>query len=149
RLDLTARRIAADGVRTVLSGLDGDVVFGPLRFGLYDVAVADVPWRERWAMANGLLSSRWELSRIARSVRRGYSLYEDPEASAETERAGDFLVPVPGAGPERYEPDSAAQEHTLNLTVWRPYGIHCAKPWGGRQLRRLAARLPNAYRVIP
>ncbi|MFH8596650.1 asparagine synthase-related protein [Streptomyces rimosus] len=149
RLDLTARRIAADGVRTVLSGLDGDVVFGPLRFGLYDVAVADVPWRERWAMANGLLSSRWELSRIARSVRRGYSLYEDPEATAETERAGDFLVPVPGAGPERYEPDSAAQEHTLNLTVWRPYGIHCAKPWGGRQLRRLAARLPNAYRVIP
>ncbi|MBZ4019305.1 asparagine synthase-related protein [Streptomyces purpurogeneiscleroticus] len=149
RLDLTARRIAEDGVRTLLTGLDGDVVFGPLRYGLYDIAAADVPWRERWAMANGLLSSRWELSRIVRSIRPGYSLYEDPEASAETERASDFLVPVPGAGPERYELDSAAQEHTLNLTVWRPHGIHCAKPWGGRGLRRLAARLPHAYRVIP
>ncbi|WP_160502393.1 asparagine synthase-related protein [Streptomyces sp. BA2] len=149
RLDLTARRIAEDGVRTVLSGLDGDIVFGPLRYGLYDVAVAGVPWRERWAMVNGLLSSRWELSRIVRSVRPGHSLYDDPEATEETERASDFLVPVPGAGAERYEPDSAAQEHTLNLTVWRPYGIHCAKPWGGRELRRLAARLPNAYRVIP
>lgn len=149
RLDLTARRIADDGVRTVLTGLDGDVVFGPLRYGLYDVAVADVPWRERCAMASGLLSSRWELSRIVRSLHPGHSLYDDPEATAETERASDFLVPLPDAGAERYEPDSAAQEHTLNLTVWRPYGIHCAKPWGGRELRRLAARLPNAYRVIP
>ncbi|MGV9881557.1 hypothetical protein [Streptomyces sp. NPDC003006] len=35
------------------------------------------------------------------------------------------------------------------MTVWWPYGIHCAKPWGGRELRRMAARLPNAYRVIP
>ncbi|MFH8350328.1 asparagine synthase-related protein [Streptomyces sp. NPDC018045] len=149
RLDLTARRIAQDGVRTLLTGLDGDIVFGPLRYGLYDVAVADVLWRERFAMANGLLSSRWELSRIIRSLRPGRSLYEDPEATAETERASDFLVPAPDAGPERYEPDSAAQEHTLNLTVWRPYGIHCTKPWGGRDLRRLSARLPNAYRVIP
>ncbi|MFH8410926.1 asparagine synthase-related protein [Streptomyces sp. NPDC018019] len=149
RLDLTARRIAGDGVRTVLTGLDGDIVFGPLRYGLYDIAVADVPYRERWAMAGGLLGSRWELSRIVRSLRPGYSLYEDPEADAETERASDFLVPLPDARPERYELDSAAQEHTLALTVWRPYGIHCAKPWGGRELRRLAARLPNAYRVIP
>ncbi|MEV0600492.1 asparagine synthase-related protein [Streptomyces sp. NPDC050315] len=149
RVELTARRIAADGVRTVLSGVDGDIVFGPLRYGLYDVAVADAPWRERAAMANGLLSSRWELSRILRSLRPGRSLYEDPEGTAETERAGDFLVPVPGASYETYDPDSAAQEHTLNLTIWRPHGLHCAKPWGGRQPRRLGARLPNAYRVIP
>lgn len=149
RLQLTARRIAADGVRTVLSGLDGDIVFGPLRYGLYDVAVADAPWRERWAMAGGLLSSRWETSRILRSLHPGRSLYDDPEATAETERASDFLTALPGASPEPYAPDSAAQEHTLNLTVWRRHGLHCAKPWGGRELRRLAARLPNAYRVIP
>ncbi|MER7400010.1 asparagine synthase-related protein, partial [Streptomyces sp. NPDC000151] len=149
RLDLTARRIAADGVRTVLSGLDGDLVFGPLRYGLYDIAVADAPWRERGAMVNGLLSSRWELSRILRSLHPGRSLYEDPEATAETERASDFLVTFPGASSAPYDPDSAAQEHTLNLTIWRPYGLHCAKPWGGRRPRRLAARLPNAYRVIP
>lgn len=149
RVDLTARRIAEDGVRTVLSGIDGDLVFGPLRYGLYDIAVADAPWRERAAMVNGLLASRWELSRILRSLRPGRSLYEDPEGTAETELASDFLVPVPGAADLPYDPDSAAQEHTLNLTLWRPYGLHCAKPWGGRQPRRLGARLPNAYRVIP
>lgn len=148
-LERVADRIAADGVRVVLSGLEGDTLFGPLRYGLHDILAGDVEPYEKWRMLRGLLGTRWELSRILRSARPSYSLYADPEALAEVELGSDFLVPVPDAAPEPYDLDFAPQEHTLNLALWRPRGIHLAKPLGGRPLRRLAARLPDAYRLIP
>ncbi|WP_217210745.1 asparagine synthase-related protein [Streptomyces sp. AC550_RSS872] len=148
-LERVADRIAADGVRILLSGLEGDMLFGPLRYGLHDILTGDVPSYEKWCMLRGLLGTRWELSRILRSARPSYSLYADPEGLAEVELGSDFLVPVPGADPESYDIDFAPQEHTLNLALWRPRGIHLAKPLGGRLLRHLAARLPDAYRLIP
>ncbi|MDO0934961.1 asparagine synthase-related protein [Streptomyces sp. DG2A-72] len=148
-LERVADRIAADGVRVVLSGLEGDTLFGPLRYGLHDILAGDIPLYEKWRMLRGLLGTRWELSRILRSARPSYSLYADPEALAEVELGSDFLVPVPDAAPEPYDLDFAPQEHTLNLALWRPRGIHLAKPLGGRPLRRLAARLPDVYRLIP
>ncbi|QOV36968.1 7-cyano-7-deazaguanine synthase [Streptomyces ferrugineus] len=148
-LERLADRIAADGVRVVVSGLEGDMLFGPLRYGLHDILAADVPAHEKAWMLRGLLGTRWELSRLLRSARPSYSLYADPEAIAETELGSDFLVPHPDAAPESYDLDFAPQEHTLNLALWRPRGIHLAKPLGARPLRRLAARLPDAYRLIP
>lgn len=148
-LERLADRIAADGIRFVVSGLEGDMLFGPLRYGLHDILTADVPPYERRRMLRGLLGTRWELSRLLRSARPAYSLYADPEALAETALGSDFLVPHPDAAPEPYDLDYAPQEHTLNLALWRPRGIHLGKPLGGRSLRRLAARLPDAYRLIP
>ncbi|MGW8377663.1 asparagine synthase C-terminal domain-containing protein [Streptomyces sp. ODS28] len=148
-LERVADRVAADGVRVLLSGLEGDMLFGPLRYGLYDVLAGDVRRREKYRMLQGLLATRWELRRILRSARPSYSLYADPEAYAEVELGSDFLVPVPGAAPEEYAVDFAPQEQTLGLTLWRPRGIVFGKPLGCRALRGLAARLPDAYRVIP
>jgi asparagine synthase (glutamine-hydrolysing) len=149
RIEQVADRIADDGVSVVLSGLEGDMLFGPLRYGLHDILTSDVSGTERRLMIGGLLSSRWELSRIIRSIKPSYSLYADPESVAEVELGSDFLTPVPGAAPESFDQDFSPQEYTLNLTLWRPRGICLAKPWGGRHLRRLAARLPDAYRLIP
>ncbi|GAA4931036.1 hypothetical protein GCM10023237_61420 [Streptomyces coeruleoprunus] len=148
-LERVADRVAADGVHVLLSGLEGDTLFGPLRYGLHDVLTGDVPRREKARMLYGLLGTRWELSRLLRSAASSYSLYADPEALAEVELGSDFLVAPPGAGPEAYDLDFAPQEQTLNLGLLRPRGIHLAKPLGGRRLRRLAARLPDAYRIIP
>ncbi|MEV0603839.1 asparagine synthase C-terminal domain-containing protein [Streptomyces sp. NPDC050315] len=148
-LGLLGDRVAADGVSILLSGLEGDTVYGPLRYGLHDIIAGDVRRREKWRMLQGMVATRWELKRILRSIRPSYSLYADPEAHAETETGCDFLTPMPNVPPAEYAPDFSAQEHTLNLTLWRPRGIHLGKPWGGRGLRCLAARLPDAYRVIP
>ncbi|MFM9369851.1 asparagine synthase-related protein [Streptomyces sp. Da 82-17] len=148
-LERVADRVAADGVRVLLTGLEGDTLFGPLRYGLHSILGGDVPAHEKWHMLRGLLGTRWELSRILRSARPAYSLYADPEGLAEVELGCDFLVPMPDAGPEEYDLDFAPQEHTMNLALWRPRGIHLAKPLGGRLLRRLAASLPDAYRLIP
>ncbi|MFF4257684.1 asparagine synthase-related protein [Streptomyces sp. NPDC001663] len=148
-LERVADRIAADGVRVLLSGLSGDVMFGPMRYGVYDILAGDVPPYEKWRMLRGLLGTRWESSRLLRSIRPSYSLYGDPQAWAEVELGSDFLVPVPDAAPETYDLDFFPQQQTLNLALWRPRGIHLADPLGGRTLRRLAARLPDAYRLIP
>ncbi|WP_181138715.1 asparagine synthase C-terminal domain-containing protein [Streptomyces sp. Ru73] len=148
-LERVADRIAADGVHVLLSGLEGDVVFGPVRYGLHDLITGDIRRREKWRMLQGMATTRWELRRILRSIRPSYSLYADPEAYAETELSSDFLTPMPDAAPEQFAPTFSAQEFALNYGLWRPHGIHLAKPWGGHRLRRLAARLPNAYRVLP
>lgn len=148
-LERVADRVAADDVRVLLSGLEGDMLFGPLRYGLHDVLTGDIRRREKARMLHGLLGTRWELRRLLRSARPSYSLYADEEAHAETGRGCDFLTPLPGVPPEAYDLDFAPQEHTLNLALWRPRGILLAKPLGGRSLRRLAARLPDAYRLIP
>ena len=148
-LERVADRVAADGVPVLLSGLEGDMLFGPLRYGLHDIVAGDIRMREKWRMLQGLAATRWELRRLLRSARPSYSLYADPEAHAEVELGSDFLSPLPGAAPEEYGGDFAPQEHTLNLALWRPRGIRFDKPLGCRALRRLAARLPDAYRLIP
>ncbi|WP_169314250.1 asparagine synthase C-terminal domain-containing protein [Streptomyces piniterrae] len=148
-LERVADRVAADGVHILTSGLEGDMLFGPLRYGLHDIVAGDVRRREKLRMLQGLLATRWELSRILRSARPSYSLYADQAALDEVELGSDFLIPHPDAAPETDDLDYAPQEQTLNLGLWRPRGIHLAKPWGGRDLRRLAARIPDAYRLIP
>lgn len=148
-LEGVADRISADGINVVLAGYEGDIIFGPLQYGLHDIIAGDVRRREKWRMLQGLIGSRWELRRILRSAKPSYSLYSDPEGVAEEELGSDFLTPMPDAAPPSYDLDFVPQEHTLNLVLWRPRGIYVANPLGGRQLRSLAARLPDAYRLIP
>lgn len=144
-----ADRMRMDGICLALSGLEADILFGPLRYGLDDVVFGEVRWREKRQMLLGLLCSRWELGRVARSLARAYSLFDDAEATAEVAPGVDFLAPLPEVPAESYDLDFLPQEQTLNLTVWRPRGITLASPWGSPSLRRLAARIPQAYKLIP
>ncbi len=143
-------RIHRDGVTLLASGQAGDILFGPDRYGLHDILVGDVRWREKWQMTLGLLCYRWELRHIINSIRPSYSPLDDPEIVMLGERPVDFLAPMPDI-PVTSDADLGfwPQEHTLNVAVWRPRGIYCFSPMGSKELRRLAARLPNAYRLIP
>jgi asparagine synthase (glutamine-hydrolysing) len=143
-----ADRIQRDGVTLLASGRDGDILFGPDHYGLHDILVGDVSWREKWQMALGLLCYPWELRHIVNSIRPSYSLIDDPDAVMLGERPVDFLVPMPNVPYESGELGFWPQELTLNLTVWRPRGIYCSCPMGSKDLRRLAMRLPDAYRLI-
>ena len=149
RISEIADRVRSDGVTVLATGLGADILFGPLHYGLHDVLAGDVSWGEKWHMALGVLASRWELARIVRSLAPSYSLLRDAQAIAEVAAPVDILVPMPHVPPESYDLDFIPQEHTLNLSVWRPRAIWTVKPLGSRELRRLAARLPDAYRLIP
>jgi asparagine synthase (glutamine-hydrolysing) len=144
-----AERIQRDGVALLASGQAGDILFGPDRYGLHDILVGDVSWREKWQMTLGLLCYRWELRQVINSIRPSYSPLNDPKFVMLGERPVDFLVPMPGI-PVTSDADLGfwPHEHTMNLAAWRPRGIYCFSPMGSKDLRRLAMRLPNAYRVI-
>lgn len=145
-----AERIQRDGVSLLASGQAGDILFGPDRYGLHDILVGDLSWREKWQMTLELLCYRWELGRIVNSIRPSYSPLDDPEVVMLGQRPVDFLAPMNDT-PVAEDLDLGCwpQEHALNLSVWRPRGIYCFSPMGSKDLRRLAMRLPNAYRYIP
>lgn len=149
RIASIAERIQRDGVTLLASGQAGDILFGPDRYGLHDIIVGDVSWREKWEMTLGLLCYRWELRHIINSIRPSYSPLNDPEIVMLGERPVDFLAPlhdIPVTGD--HDLGFWPQEHALNLSVWRPKGIYCFSPLGSKDMRRLAMRLPNAYRSI-
>lgn len=149
RISEIADRVREDGVGLLLTGLAGDILFGPLHYGMHNLLSRDITWRERRHMLLGLACSRWELGRLLRSIAPSYSLTQDAEATSEVAPSVDFLTPWPDAPPETYDLDFLPQEHTLNLAVWRPRDIMLGNPLGSRELRRLALRLPGAYKLIP
>lgn len=153
-LEQLAERVHGDGIRLLVWGRDGDLRFGPLRYGLHDALAGDIPFRERAALCAGLISSRWEAPRIVRTASRTRSLFDDIRSGGDLARATDFLEPVPGVPDDPFadvpaEDDYSVKDACAQLTSWRPRGIMMCNPLGSRDLRRLAARLPDAYRMIP
>ncbi|MFF7726339.1 asparagine synthase-related protein [Streptomyces sp. NPDC008001] len=148
-LEQMAERVAKDGITFLARGREGDRIFGPARYGLHDVLTGDLPAREKATLCRGLLTSRWELPRILRSASPRTSLLDDLVPAGGAARPADFLTPLPGAPADAADADHTPQEHCANLTVWRPRGIQLCNPLGSKGLRRLAARLPGAYRLLP
>ncbi|GGX93141.1 asparagine synthase-related protein [Streptomyces hiroshimensis] len=172
-LEQTAERVARDGITFLAWGREGGRIFGPSRYGLHGVLTGDLTAREKAVLCRGLLTSRWELPRILRSASPGSSLLDDGAPGRGGARAADFLTPFPGdpegtkgttgapgpgsPGHPEYPshpshpgyPGYAPQEHCANLTLWRPRGIQLCNPLGGKDLRRLSARMPDAYRLLP
>ncbi|MGY0055598.1 asparagine synthase-related protein [Streptomyces sp. LZ34] len=153
-LEQLAERVHGDGISFLVWGRDGDLRFGPLRYGLHDALTGDIPFRERAGLCAGLLSSRWELPRIARTASRSHSLFDEAHSGSGVARATDFLEPVPGVPDDPFadipaEDDYSVKDACANLTSWRPRGIMMCNPLGSRDLRSLAARMPDAYRMIP
>ncbi|WP_157252984.1 asparagine synthase-related protein [Nonomuraea typhae] len=148
-LERIADRVHADGVSLLTWGREGDMVFGPERYGLHEVLFGDLPLREKAAMCRGLVCSRWELSRILRSIRPSVSVLDDYLPVAENAKATDFLTPMPDAPDNRFDAEYLPADHCAALTIWRPRGILLCNPLGAKNLLRLSARLPHAYRVIP
>jgi asparagine synthase (glutamine-hydrolysing) len=151
RMKQVAARVRQDGITLLCNGCDGDILFGPLRYGLYDILLGDVSWREKWAMIQGVLCSRWEWSRVVSSIVPSFSLMN--EARADARINVDFLTP-PSAGisalpDEHPDLEFLPQEQTADLGIWRPQGIFLCSPIGDKALQRLALRLPHAYRLIP
>ncbi|MFE5870275.1 asparagine synthase-related protein [Streptomyces roseifaciens] len=156
-LEQTAERVARDGITFLAWGREGDRIFGPARYGLHGVLTGDLPAREKAVLCRGLLTSRWELPRILRSASPGSSLLDDGVPGRGGARPADFLTPsaadrdgthaAAGALPEY--PGPTPQEHCANLTLWRPRGIQLYNPLGSMGLRRLSARMPDAYRLLP
>jgi hypothetical protein len=52
-------------------------------------------------------------------------------------------------GSEEVDFSFMPQEHTMELTLFRPRGTFLCCPLGSKDLRRLSLRLPNAYKRIP
>ncbi|WNG37441.1 asparagine synthase [Archangium violaceum] len=148
-LEQAAERVAADGVRFLLTGREGDILFGPLRYGVRDILLGDVRWREKQEMLCGVLSSRWQLPSILKSCLSNASLLEGSMPIGENARRSDFLVPMLGMSEEKVDFNFMVQEATMDLTLFRPRGVLLCSPMGSKELRRLSMRLPNAYRCIP
>jgi asparagine synthase (glutamine-hydrolysing) len=147
-LEKTADRIQRDQITFLIWGRDGDMVFGPERYGLRDVLFGDLRLQEKMMLCRGLVSSRWELPRILRSIGSA-SLLDDYEAVGDNARGTDFLNPEPDVVDDRFDYDYSAIEHTADLTCWRPRGIQLCSPLGDKDIQRLTTRMPNAYRLLP
>jgi asparagine synthase (glutamine-hydrolysing) len=148
-LEQAAERVAEDGVTFLTTGREGDILFGPLRYGVRDVLLGDLRWREKREMLCGVLASRWQLSNILKSCIFNSCLMADISLVSENARRSDFLTPMPGLGEEVIEYDFMVQEFTMDLTLFRSRGVLLCSPMGSNDLRRLSMRLPNAYRAIP
>ncbi|MCX4669072.1 asparagine synthase-related protein [Streptomyces sp. NBC_01381] len=144
-----ADRIERDGITFLTWGRDGDMVFGPTRYGLYEVLHGDLRLREKAALCRGLLCSRFESSRILRSASASSSVLGDLVPTGDNARATDFLTPLPGVPDDRFSDAYSARDHCVDLSVWRPRGIQLCSPLGDKGIRRLAARMPDAYRLLP
>lgn len=151
RMQQVATRVRQDGITLLCNGYGGDVLFGPARYGLYDILLGGVSWREKWAMIQGALCSRWEWSRLVSSIIPSFSLMN--EARADARLNVDFLTPpsasISDLPDEHLDLEFLSQEHTADLAIWRPQGILLCGPIGDKALQRLALRLPHAYRLIP
>jgi asparagine synthase (glutamine-hydrolysing) len=148
-LEQAAERVADDGVTFLATGREGDILFGPLHYGVRDVLLGDLRWREKQAMLCGVLASRWQLSNIIKSCISNSSLIEDVTLVSKNTRRSDFLTPMPGLSDEVIDYDFMVQEFTMDLTLFRSRGVLLCSPMGSKDLRRLAMRLPAAYKGIP
>ena len=148
-LEQAAERVADDGVTFLVTGREGDILFGPLHYGVHDILFGDLRWREKQEMMYGLLSSRWQLPHILKSCISNSSLLEGSMPIGENARRSDFLAPMLGMSDEKIDFNLMAQELTMDLTLFRSRGIFLCSPMGSKDLRRLSMRLPNAYRWIP
>jgi len=148
-LEQAAERVAEDGVTFLASGREGDILFGPLHYGVRDILFGDLRWREKQEMLYGVLSSRAQLSDILKSCISNTSLLEGSLVISESAWQSDFLAPMPGMSEEKIDLDFMAPEFTMDLTLFRSRGILLCSPMGSKDLRRLSMRLPTAYRMIP
>jgi len=148
-LEQAAERVAADGVRFLATGREGDMLFGPPRYGVRDILFGDIPWRERREMLSGLLSSRWQLPDLLKSCVSDFDLRDCGMLFCADAHRSDFLTPRPGTSFEEIDWDFSTQELTMELALFRPRGVLLCSPMGSKDLRRLSLRLPNAYRWIP
>lgn len=147
-LEKTAECVQRDGITFLIWGRDGDIVFGPERYGLRDALFGDLRPQEKIALCRGLISSRWELPRILKSIGSA-SLLDDYQAVGDNARGTDFLIPQPDVVEDQFDFDYSAIEHTADLACWRPRGIQLSSPLGDKDIQRLTARMPNAYRLLP
>jgi asparagine synthase (glutamine-hydrolysing) len=148
-LEQIAERIHRDQITFLTWGADGDMIFGPQHYALHDVLFGDLPLEEKAALCRGLVCSRFELPRVLRSVAPSSSLLDDCLPTGDNARGTDFLTPLPDVPEDSMDYDYEPKDHIMDLTLWRPRGILLACPLGARDVRRLAARMPNAYRVLP
>ena len=150
-LEQAAERVADDGVTFLLTGREGDILFGPAyyHYSMRDILLGDLPWREKKELLRGVIASRWQTSSILRSCFSSASLVEGSMPIGENARRSDFVAPVLGAGEEQVDFNFMAQESTMDLTLFRQRGVFLCSPMGSVDLRRLSLRLPIAYRWIP
>jgi asparagine synthase (glutamine-hydrolysing) len=148
-LEQAAERVADDGVTFLATGREGDILFGPLRYGVRDVLFGDLCWREKQEMLCGALASRWQLTNILKSCIFNSCLLADSSLVSENACRSDFLTPMPGMGVEMFDYDFMVQEFTMDVSLFRPRGVLLCSPMGSKDLRRLSMRLPRAYRAIP
>ncbi|HEX2691914.1 MAG TPA: asparagine synthase-related protein, partial [Kofleriaceae bacterium] len=95
-LEQVAERVAGDGLTFLATGREGDILFGPLRYGIHDVLFGDLRWREKQEMLRGVLSSRWRLPNILKSCLSNASLLEGSMLFGQYSPRGDFLAPMHG-----------------------------------------------------
>jgi len=148
-LEQAAERVADDGVTFLATGREGDILFGPLRYGVRDVLLGDLCWREKQEMLCGALASGWQLSNILRSCIFNSCLLADSSLVSGNVCRSDFLIPMPGMSVEVFDYDFMVQEYTMDVSLFRPRGVLLCSPMGSKDLRRLSMRLPKAYRAIP
>ncbi|TMQ19532.1 MAG: hypothetical protein E6J90_17830, partial [Deltaproteobacteria bacterium] len=122
-LEQAAERVAGDGVTFLLTGREGDILFGPLHYGVHDILFGDLRWREKQEMIYGLLASRWQLPRILKSCISNASLLEGSMPIGENARRSDFLAPMSGVSDEKIDYEFMPQELTMDLALFRERGI--------------------------
>src|SRR5262245_7553559 len=77
-LEQAAERVADDGVTFLLTGREGDILFGPAyyHYSMRDILLGDLSWREKNELLCGVVASRWQMSSILRSCFSNASLVE-------------------------------------------------------------------------
>src|SRR5262249_21625526 len=111
-LEQAAERVAQDGVTFLLTGREGDILFGPAyyQYSMRDVLLGDLRWREKKELLWGVVASPWQTSSILRSCVSNASLVEGSMPIGENARRSDFVAPVLGGGEQPIDFDFMAQE---------------------------------------
>ncbi|KZM74679.1 hypothetical protein AWN90_21700 [Nocardia terpenica] len=149
-LEQTVQRVRQDGLALLTWGRDGDLLFGPvLRYGVHDVLFGRLSVAEKRLMLRGLLSSRWTLPNLIKSIGRSHSLVTDNAPVGENAQHTDFLVPMSGLPFTFPDPEFLPEEQTTDLALAWPHGVQFCSPMADRELYELMTGMPTAYRCIP
>ncbi len=149
-----------DGVRFMVTGVGADAYFGCRHYSLYHIMRSNIPVREKGRIFLGILSMRWLLPNILKSI-TGWSFVRESggagigseetifnEMPWEYDRA-DFLSVELSDTFQKRRLDFSMQDHVTESNIWKPKGIRLLHPYCAKSIQSFSKQIPEAYGLLP